>query len=627
MCGITGFFQPQGVVAQPHLIEDMAEAIVHRGPDAQGYHRDYYAHLASLRLSIIDVDGGDQPIYTPDKRYCIVFNGEIYNYQSLRQQLIALGFTFQTQTDTEVILHGYVAWGPQVLLRLQGMFALAIWDSAKKELFLARDRMGIKPLYICELSDGGLVFGSEIKALLKHPEAPRKLYLTAIENLLTYGFNVAPHTFFEGIKQVLPGHYLLTSQQGIKDKEYWDIDMDAPVFSGSEQELAEALHEQIKRSVQARLVADVPVAAYLSGGIDSSAVVGLYSQMSDQAVKTITIAFDSADYNETPYSRQVANFFGTDNHEFLCTIEPDDITKLVYHLEDPMVTLLNLPLYLLSQTTREQGLKVVLTGDGSDEIFGGYSYFRMLKLKHFAAKTNSAFRKNLLQRLYPDVNNSVKAEMRYGYLDSISTKFPINYPAMPYQFQEFQFKKELYAPDFMAAMDECYMDDPFCFDITKIQHRSMMDQALYIETKMRLLNLTLPLSDKMSMANSVEVRPCFLDHDLVNFVFRIPDHYKMRALGEKSILKRSMRGFLPDEICERRKQPLQPPQASFLKIAQPLMDDYLSEDMLQQKGYFNPSFIQSMVAQHHDPQNKADVSGLLVVALFVQLWDEIFLKL
>ncbi len=603
----------------------MSAAIAHRGPDAEGIHMDACSHLAARRLSIIDLESGAQPIYTPDKKACIVFNGEIYNYRALRKELEDQGCAFKTKTDTEVVLAAFRTWGKNCLARLKGMFAFCIRDLKKNRLFLARDRFGIKPLYLCTLPDSTILFASEIKALLQHPRVQRALHPQAVDTMLTYGFNLAPHTFFENIQQVLPGHWLLVSDRGIERKQYWDIDLTAGPLAADADDIAAELASRFEQSVRQSIVADVPVAAYLSGGIDSSAVTGMYARNADASVKTITITFDQAGYDESRFSRSVARYFGTDNEEFCCSVSQDDIQRLVYFLENPLVTLLNLPLFLLSKKTRERGIKVVLTGDGADEVLGGYDYFKLLKAMAFIGKNETPFRKNLLRGIYPHLQDSEDAAAQYVYLTNIRNRFPVLHPALPYQFQAFQMKDQLYSADFKAVLDKAPPANPFFFDPRACAHRPLIDQALYFETRMRLLNLTLPLSDKMSMANSVEARPLFLDHELVDFFFRIPHHLKIQGLSEKHILKRSMHSLLPREICTRKKQPLQPPGKWFVDAAGDLLRELLSNRSIRQTGCFNPGFVDFILSEH-ETNPKVDYSGVITVVFFVQLWHALFLR-
>ncbi len=620
MCGIAGIYNPEGLFIDKHIIGRMSWSIRHRGPDAEGYHFDSHAHMASRRLSIIDLNQGAQPIYSRDKKHVIVYNGEIYNYREVKKKLLKKGFHFTTDTDTEVILAAFLAWGEDSLSFLRGMFAFCIWNYETRELFLARDRLGIKPLYYALQKDGTFIFASEVKALLLYPGIKRELYPKAINNLLTFGFNTAPFTFFNGIKQVLPGHFLNVSKKGLVETEYWDIDLDSHEIKDPPEEIAIRLREEISRSVKSRLIADVPIAAYLSGGIDSSIITGMYSGFANK-IKTISINFDHAGYDESEYSREVSRAFKTEHVEFKCEIEDDRINDLVYYMEDPLLTLLNLPLFLLSEKASQNGFKVVLSGDGADEIFGGYDYFRLLKVMRFIRNDESAFRKNLLRRIFPKLKNFISTEIQYLFLKGYSDM----YPALPYKYMEFPFKYEMYSGEYLSMLSKLDFDSPFFFDLEKISRRSFIDQALYIEIKMRLLNLTLPLADKMSMANSVELRTPFLDHDLVNFAFRIPDKYKIRGLNEKYILKKSMQGFLPERICKRKKQPLQPPGRWFINAHYDLIRDYLSDAAVRSKGYFNPDFIQNALCKYNN-EMKIDYSGVVIVAFFIHLWDEIFLR-
>jgi asparagine synthase (glutamine-hydrolysing) len=625
MCGIVGIYNFEGVSAGPDVIHSMSARLSHRGPDDKGFHITGQVHLASTRLSIIDLNTGAQPIVSADGRFCIVLNGEIYNFRSVRKELESLGHSFSTQSDTEVVLHAYRQWGEKSLDRLSGMFAFCIWDAKTREIFLARDRFGIKPLYYASLQDGTVLFASEIKALLEYPGLPRLPHRQAVENLLTFGFNIAPHTFFECILQLLPGHFMRVGPRGSALRQYWDVDLEAPLLEDGIDAIVEQFRSHFERSVREGVIADVPVATYLSGGIDSTAVTGMYSRVSGQKVKTVTITFDQADYDEREFSRKASQFFDTEYLEFPCSIEPDEISRLAYALENPIVSLLNLPLFLLSRKVRESGLKVVLTGDGSDEILGGYDYFKVLKTMHFIGDGESECRKTMLKRLFPQQTASYQLDSVHCMLKIAGERFPVPHPAVPYRYQGFQLKERLYASDYKDWIRTSAPDAPFFFDVEKIAHRPLMDQALYLELKMRLLNLTLPLADKMSMANSVEARPLFLDHEFVNFLFRVPSHWKMLGLNEKFILKRSMKGIIPDEICQRKKQPFQPPARWFIDAAGDLLRECLSEDELKDAGYFSPSFVSHML-QEHEKQSRIDYSGLLVTVFFVQLWHRTFFK-
>lgn len=624
MCGIAGIFNPKGLDIRHPYACLMIEAIHHRGPDAEGIHVENLVQLASCRLSIIDVDAGPQPIWSDDGTTCLVFNGEIYNYRELRSQLSAKGYVFRTQTDTEVVLQAYRQWGESCVQRLKGMFAFCIWDSEEKSLFLARDHFGIKPLYYSRLSDGTFLFASEIKGILTHPRMGREVRPDAIDNLFTFGFNIAPDTFFEGIHELLPGHTLKVDRHGgMRVAPYWDICGDMPFLEESERNLVERFREKLTEAVRQGVVSDVPVGVYLSGGIDSSTIASLYSQSAQHAIKTLSITFDEAEYDEREFSRSLASTLGAEHLEFKCSIGAEDIVPMVRALENPIVSLLHLPLYLLSGKAKELGLKVVLSGDGSDEILGGYDYFKQLKCMEFMDR-GGPWRRHILKKLYPTLQDAQLPLMR-EHLAQAGSKFPGQHPAMPYRYREFQFKDQLYARPFAEQL--CRMDRKplHLSNIQSFQHRPLFDQAVYLEIKLRLLNLTLPLADKMGMAHSVEVRPLFLDHELVEVLFQIPPHLKMRGLNEKYLLKESTRGIVPEAIRTRRKQPFNPPAPWFLKTVDDLVMECLSPARIREAGYFDPQFVQETLTQHRKGVGP-DLSGLMVVVFFVQMWHEVMVR-
>lgn len=625
MCGIAGIYNPLGVNLDETVIRRMAAVLAHRGPDAEGFLVEPQVHLTARRLAIIDPEAGPQPLTTEDGRFHLVFNGEIYNFRRLRRELADLGRYFTTRTDTEVLLEAFAVWGPECFTRFKGMFAAAIWDKRKSELTLVRDKFGIKPLYTARMADGSLVFGSEIKAILGHPLAPRELNPAAIDNLFSYGFNPAPGTFFRGIDQLLPGHYLVLSQDGVREVEYWDIDLDSPLIDGTLDELAEEFREKLSRAVELGLVADVPVASYLSGGIDSSAITGLYASASRMPIKTVSIVMEEAGYDESGFARLVSRYNRTDHTEFTCSIDPGEIRNLIYHLENPIVSLLNLPLYLLSKKAREIGVKVALAGDGADEIIGGYDYFRTLKAMAFIGETDSPLRRTIMERVDPQLKTDFDRKLRHAILQIRGTKFPCPHPAMPYRYSQFQLKEELYSNRYVSLLEHSPPGPDLPFDPARIAHRSLIDQALYIEIKMRLLSLTLPLSDKMGMANSIELRPLILDDELVDFLFRLPDRYKIHGMNEKYLFRRSMAGLVPDEVRARTKQPLQPPAGWFIQAAGDLLEESLSPEKIKEYGYFDPEFV-ARARSEYEIGGRIDYSGLIVVIFFVQLWHEIFLR-
>lgn len=618
MCGIAGFFHPSHIPSDPGVLRAMAGSIAHRGPDHEGLYQDGRCALASRRLAVIDLPGGNQPVIHPETGAVLVFNGEIYNFRELRAELASLGHVFQTRSDSEILLAAYTQWGEDCPSRLAGMFAFAVWEPLGRRLFLARDRMGKKPLFYTVLPDETLVFASEIKALLRFPGVARRFNPVAMDRLLDYGFNLAPSTFFESIFQVMPGSSLLCTENTRRERTYWRLPEETAALS--EDEAADGLRHHLTEAVRARLAADVPVASYLSGGIDSSAVTGLYARLSGTPVHTLSITFEEAGYDERHFARLVSDQFGTRHQEFACSIEEHELENLVWYLETPLVTLLNLPLYLLSRQIRSMGFKVVLSGDGADEILGGYDYFKLLKLMAFIGRRETPGRADLLRRVFPALSSPVQTWAQYRMLRS----YPVVHPALPYRFQAFQFKDQLLAPLFHERLtsrrEERLGELP-----TVPESAPILNQALLFEARMRLPNLTLTLADAMSMANSVELRSPFMDHRLVEYVFSLPAHYKMRGLNEKFLLKKSMRDVLPGAICQRRKQPLAPPSRWFVRRFRTAVGDVLSARTVREKGYFRPEFIDHML-QEFDAGSPMDYSGVLIVAFFLHLFDDLFLR-
>lgn len=621
MCGIVGIYHPEGGLPERDVLKKMVARLVHRGPDETGYFWGDGLALGVVRLAILDVEGGSQPVVDESEDMAVVHNGEIYNFRALRDELLRLGHRFATRSDTEVLLRGYQEWGTACVDRFRGMFASAVWDGRKGELWLLRDRMGIKPLYYAQIPGGAFLFASEIKALLSHPGIARRLYPPALNNLFTYGFNTAPHTFFDGIMQVLPGTWKGVSPAGIVTHKYWDIRLDRPTLSLSEEDVISALRNLIEEAVRYSLVSDVPVGSYLSGGLDSTTVTGMYARLSGGGITSLSILLDGADYEESLYSREASDFFHTRNIEFPCTVTPEEAPALVHHMEEPMATLLALPLFQLSRAAHEAGFKVVLSGDGSDEIFGGYDYFKILKVMDFIDRGRGDCRKTLLGRIFPQIGNPIQARLYHAML--AQTAQGVAHPGLPYRYYGLFPRAGLFSKDYEDRLSNDPGPPLYFLPVPGMAERLILDQALYMETKMRLLNLTLPLADKMGMAHSVELRPPFLDHDLVDFVFQIPPRLKMKGLNEKYILKESMKGLVPASICERKKQPLQPPGPEFLRKLLPFVLEMLSPRAIARKGYFSPPYVQGILREYLEG-GRIDQAGLLITVFFVQLWDEVF---
>lgn len=598
----------------PALISSMAQTLVHRGPD--------FSHTFQSSHCTLAVKGfGPKPGAGLEHAsgLALAFDGKLYNASALRTELLSLGHHFCSTADEEVVQNAYLAWGNTCWIRLEGMFAAALWDPGQQAIILARDRLGKKPLVYAILPDKTLIFASEIKALLAHPDLTPRLNPVALDRLFDFGFNLAPSTFLDNVQQIMPGTFFKFGQKGSSSSSYWTLDFNRPVLNISADEAAIEFGRLLTAAVQSRSMADGPVATYLSGGIDSSSVTALYARLADHPVQSLSITFEDADYDERHFARLVAAHCGTVHHEFLCSITPEEVTDLIWHLETPLVTLLNLPLYLLSKQVRSMGFSVVLSGDGADELLGGYNYFKLVKLMHFIGRREGLGRAHLLRHMYPNLTPA-QAWMQYLRLKA----YPQLHPALPYRFQAFQLKGELLSDAFLEQLvprlDERGTDIP-----TIPGSRPLLDQALHLETLLRLPNLTLPLADTMSMANSVELRSPFLDQHVVDFLFRVPPQYKMRGLCEKYLLKRTARTFLPPEIWQRRKQPLAPPGQWFVKKFRPMIGDLLSAKTTRAKGYFRPEYLDQML-RAFDAGSPVDYSGVLIVVFFIHLWDDLFLS-
>lgn len=617
MSGFAGYCHLQGLPPFPAVLPAMAKILAHRGPDHTGFFQDRCCALTACEQTIMHQRTGlTQPFIHPTSGQVILFDGALSNLQKLRTDLVARGHT--CESDQETLIAAYNEWNETFVSHIDGMFALGLWDPGKQTLLLARDRLGQKPLFYCALPDNTLIFASEIKAILCFPGVSRTFNALAMDRLLDFGFNLAPSTFLESVQQLMPGHTLTHNFQGSKIRCYWQL---SPVSQTIQtQQAAEGLYDHLMQATKNCLMADQPIAAYLSGGIDSSAVAAMYALQTKEPINTLSITFEEADYDERHFARLVSQVFNTKHHEFICTIDEKEIENLIWFLETPLVTLLNLPLYLLSRQIKEMGFPIVLSGDGADEILGGYSYFKILKAMNFIGHHESPTRANLLRRIWPDLGNQDQAWMRYRMLKN----FPITHPALPYRWQTFQFKGQLLSDTFLEklALHQNVRQNELPIIPTQL---SLLDQALYFETTMRLPNLTLALADTMSMANSVQLRSPFMDHRLVEYLFSIPGHLKMRGLNEKFLLKRALKNFLPQEICTRPKQPLAPPGKWFVKKFRTLIGDILSYQNVQAKGYFRPEFME-YILKEFDHNSPMDYSGVIIVAFFVHLFDHLFLS-
>ena len=555
MCGICGVvsFTPDTHLDHGTL-QRMNDSIRHRGPDDDGYHQDAQASLAMRRLSIIDLNTGQQPISNESGDIWVVYNGEIYNFKDVRTELQKRGHQFKTQTDTEVIVHAYEEYGDDCVKHFNGMFAIALWDARKRRLVLIRDRVGIKPLYYWA-NHSKLVFASELKALIVHPDVPRKINLAALDIFLTLEYVPAPHTIYEGIFKLLPGHILTVENGNVKIRQYWDIPYQ-PV-SQNETECAEALSSLIDEAVRIRLMSDVPLGAFLSGGIDSSTIVGSMSRNMSEPVQTFSIGFEDDTYDEVPYANAVAKHFSTNHH--VEVLNPDIASlaeQLVPHHDEPFADTSIFPTYLVSKLASQE-VKVVLSGDGGDEIFAGYDTYIAEKLDRYYGRLPGTLRQRILPKfaewLPPQPAkkgfvNKVKRMVEGGALD----------PSLQHtrwmMFLNSSEKEGLYASDLRATLNQeltakyvgGYFEQASQFD--------RLAQQQYVDIKSYLADDILTKVDRMSMAVSIETRVPLLDYRIVEFALNLPPHMKLNGSRTKSILRNAVKRLVPELVLEKPKQ-------------------------------------------------------------------------
>lgn len=603
MCGIAGYYQlKQKQQSSRQTLERMISAIGHRGPDGFGFFNQPTAGLAHARLSIVDLDGGWQPIANEDRTLWIVFNGEIFNYPELRDGLLARGHTFRTNSDTEVILHLYEEKGTDCLKDLNGQFAIAIYDTKKQSLFLARDRMGIRPLFYT-VHNGTLYFASEIKAIFNADSAiERKMSPTVLTNIFTFWSPSGEETIFSGVRQLLPGHCMEVKESVVhQPSAYWALSFQQDELGfRSEDDYAEELRELLIDSINLRLRADVEVGSYLSGGLDSSVITSLVKHFSNNALKTFSVAFTDSVYDESKEQQEMIDYLQTDHHKLTCSYA--DIANVfpdvIWHTEIPVLRTAPAPLYQLSKLVRSHNYKVVLTGEGADEIFGGYDIFKEGKIRSFInAQADSEIRPLLLKRLYPylalsPTKSSAYAQKFFATDANIDDLFYGHRPRWNTARGTHIFLTEHVKEQRRDPFDSLgYMQDD-------LKGLNAFERSQYLECKLLLANYLLSSQgDRMCMANSVEGRYPFLDHRLVEFAGRIPVQYKMKCLNEKHILKKAMQNLLPASIVKRKKQPYMAPdiQSFFGESSPEYLEYYLSEDLLLEAGLFKPAAVRQLM--------------------------------
>ncbi|MBN1657996.1 MAG: asparagine synthase (glutamine-hydrolyzing) [Anaerolineae bacterium] len=617
MCGIVGILnQTGGGPPDLHILRQMLGTIRHRGPDEFGIYRDAHLGMGSARLSIIDLSGGQQPIGNEDGTLWIVFNGEIFNYLELRPALEARGHRFSTNTDTEVILHLYEDHGAGCLNYLNGQFAIAIWDARRQRLFLARDRVGIRPLFYTIVCNR-LIFGSEIKALLVHPDVTAEIDPTALDQIFTYWGTLSPRTVFCGVQDVPPGSYLLADRQQIAVHPYWTLDFDDENSRhDSVQDYLAEFERLLVEAVQLRLRADVPVGAYLSGGLDSSITAAIVRDYVGEGMDTFSIAFEDQAFDESIYQQQMAATLGTNHQVVHCTYA--DIGRVfpdvVWHTETPVLRTSPAPMFLLSQLVHDHGFKVVLTGEGADEILAGYNVFKEMQVRRFWARNpESQMRPLLLRRLYPYIAGLGTSE---AYLIAFF-KRGLGDTDSPYYSHELRWKNTarvrrlLLDPARNGGSERPALPPGF-------HGWSYLAQAQYLEMSVFLSQYLLSSQgDRMAMAHSVEGRFPFLDHRVIEFCNHLPARVKLRGLTEKWLLKQLGRKLVPAAIWQRPKQPYRAPihPCFFGPGAPEYVEELLSEPALRRGGMFDPEGVLQLKAKAQHSQRLSEVDSMALVGV------------
>lgn len=639
MCGIAGILNLSGVSPPTQQqITDMISPLRHRGPDESGTYRDEGIALGHLRLSIIGIDGGIQPICNENGTLWIIYNGEAFNYIELKEDLLKKGHRFTTATDTEVLLHLYEEYGSDCLKKINGQFSLAIWDSAKKELFLARDRVGIRPLYYTH-SEGRLVFASEIKAILP-VTGTRELDLEALAQVFTFWTTLAGRTSFKDILELPPGHYMLVKDGRTCPEPYWRIPFHhhPAQESRSLTETAEELRELLVDAVRLRLRADVPVGAYLSGGLDSSIIATLISRNFNTRLKTFSMGFQESRFDETPYQDELISFLGTEHRKVM--IGTEQIRKFfpetIWHCEKPLLRTSPVPMYILANLVRTEGFKVVLSGEGADEILGGYNIFKEAKVRdYWGRQPGSTRRPLLLEKLYPYIFNNPSRGRKFLHGFFSVKPDEVGGPFFSHQVRWNNSRKNLtfFADETRAAMAAYNPLEEMARNLPPdFYDRDLVTRAQVLEMEIFLANYLLSSQgDRVSMAHSVESRHPFLDYRVIDFSFSIPSKWKIRGLNEKYILKQAFRGMLPERIVQRDKQPYRAPiRELFTSTAEgDYVDEMLSESNLKQSGYFNPAKVRRLFAKirRSDQEFSSEFDNMaLVGVLSTQLLHRQFIE-
>ncbi|HJR58578.1 MAG TPA: asparagine synthase (glutamine-hydrolyzing) [Vicinamibacterales bacterium] len=616
MCGIAGFVdRSQGARkdADFALLHGMCDVIRHRGPDDEGIHVEGGVGLGMRRLSIIDLSTGHQPIHNEDESVWVVFNGEIYNYRALRTELERAGHRFYTASDTETIVHAYEEWGEECFAHFRGMFGIALWDRRTRTLWLARDRAGIKPLHYAEHA-GRLFFGSELKSLIAAGAVDGAIDVESLDHYLSFLYTPRDRSIFKGVSKLPPGHLLRWQDGRFTVRAYWQVDV-RESFRGTAEDAAQKLRTVLADAVSSHMVSDVPLGAFLSGGVDSSAVVGLMAETSDRPVKTFSIGFDEPEYDELEHARAVANHFGTDHHEFV--VRPDGLSildQMIEHFDEPFADSSAIPTWYVSEMARRH-VTVVLSGDGGDELFGGYDRYlphprverfdrlpipgrRLLASTVWPLLPHGAQGKNFLRHVARDADGR--------FLDSVAL----------FRADE---KAALYTPELRASLGGASAEATLGRRFTRFSALPPHSRMMRFDFETYLPEDVLTKVDRMSMAHSIESRVPLLDNEVIDFAASLPAHFKIHEGRRKHVLKEAVKGLLPPGILDRRKQGFGVPLGMWFRgRLTDVFADILGSARTRQRGYFQPAFLERLVHEHLS--GRRDHTLRLWQLLVFELW-------
>ena len=627
MCGICGKLNyNRHEHVEPWVLHKMVESMYHRGPDGFGEFRSGPIALGHRRLNIIDINKGGQPMCNEDGTIWVVYNGEIYNFRELRAQLENKGHRFKSNSDTEVILHSYEEWGTQCVERFRGMFAFGLWDEKKQLLFLARDRIGIKPLYYADIKTG-IVFGSEIKAILADPLIKKQINPIAIDRFLTYGYLPGIETLFDGILKVAPGHFLIVQDGRVSIRQYWDLNFRKRENSMSFPDAVEELSALLRQIIKAHMISDVPVGVLLSGGVDSTGVLRYAMEQSEKPIHTFTIGFEGEGFpDERPYAKLAAIRYGTIHKDITITANDfwEFLPKYIWHMEEPVFEPPAVALYYVSRLAKESGIKVLLSGEGGDEAFGGYQNYRNLLLLENIKKLFFPGRSLLYFLFYTLEALGFDRFRKYKDLVDLSmANYYLSRTETPFSSLN-KFKQSLYTKEFLKKVRYYQSDEPTRLLWDKLKGQSNLNCMLFIDTKTWLPDDLLLKADKITMANSVELRVPLLDHQVLEFAASIPESFKIKGFKMKRILKEVMKGSVPSEILQRKKTGFPVPYEKWLKSG---ISNIMEAIFEGQNSYFEEYFYLDRIWNLVKMKDwNEEHSKVIFCILVLVLWQKTFLK-